>query len=273
MNKTWIAGDLHGHYLALKQCLERAEFDYDNDTLIQLGDICDGWAYVYECLDELYKIRNLILIKGNHDEWFKQWIDSGIHPERWKNGGAATAKSYLKKIDKEHMIQPRISGYTTALNPGDIPDSHKYLLDHQLNYYIDENNNLFIHGGFNRHFPIKDQSEYIYYWDRDLWNEALSYESMNEESKAKNKFKIKNNFKAIFIGHTATTSWDYDHKNIGDLVGVVGQRIVTPMKAANIINLDTGCGFNGKLTFMNVETKEIVQSDFVKDLYPKENGR
>lgn len=32
-------GDIHGAYKALQQCLERSKFNYENDKLIQLGDV------------------------------------------------------------------------------------------------------------------------------------------------------------------------------------------------------------------------------------------
>ena len=38
MSRTLVIGDLHGNYLGFKQALERCNFDYNNDTLISLGD-------------------------------------------------------------------------------------------------------------------------------------------------------------------------------------------------------------------------------------------
>ena len=38
--KTYVLGDIHGGYLALVQVLNLAGFDYENDTLITLGDYC-----------------------------------------------------------------------------------------------------------------------------------------------------------------------------------------------------------------------------------------
>ena len=35
--RTLVMGDIHGAALALQQCFERAQFDFDNDCLIQLG--------------------------------------------------------------------------------------------------------------------------------------------------------------------------------------------------------------------------------------------
>jgi serine/threonine protein phosphatase 1 len=37
--------------------------------------------------------------------------------------------------------------------------------------------------------------------------------------------------------------------------------------------MDTGAGWQGKLSMMNIDTKEIFQSDPVPDLYPKYRGR
>lgn len=58
-------------------------------------------------------------------------------------------------------------------------------------------------------------------------------------------------FKTIFIGHTNTLNWETDQ----------------PMTALNVINMDTGAGSNGKLTIMNIDTKEIWQSDPLNALY------
>ena len=61
-------------------------------------------------------------------------------------------------------------------------------------------------------------------------------------------------FSHIFIGHTNTLKWRTDK----------------PMHVANIYNIDTGAGHNGRLTIMNIETKEYWQSDLVEELYIRE---
>ena len=50
-------GDLHGAHRALIQVLTKANFNYDKDTLIFLGDICDGWDDVHLCIEEFLKIK------------------------------------------------------------------------------------------------------------------------------------------------------------------------------------------------------------------------
>lgn len=79
--KIMTVGDIHGNYKALKQCLQRASFNYDKDTLIVLGDVCDGWAYVDKCIDELLKVKNLRYILGNHDQWALEWAINGLQKE------------------------------------------------------------------------------------------------------------------------------------------------------------------------------------------------
>jgi serine/threonine protein phosphatase 1 len=45
------------------------------------------------------------------------------------------------------------------------------------------------------------------------------------------------------------------------------------MNAANVWNVDTGAAFTGKLSALDIDTKEIFQSDILRDLYLDELGR
>lgn len=266
--------DLHGNYKALKQCLERSNFNYDKDLLISLGDIVDGFPDTFECVEELLRIKNLIRIKGNHDDWWWTWLETTIHQSKFRHGGIHTAQSYLKKIGKPDHWHPSGDGYVCALIPSDIPETHRAFFKGQILYYIDEDNNCFVHGGFNRHFDFKGQMEHIYYWDRDLWATAMNYGTLNNSDsfgkEVNFKFRTKTKFKEIFIGHTATTNWDqFEQIHKGGIIAHVQKPITTPMHAANIWNIDTGAGGKkGKLTFMDISTKEIFQSDLSSELYP-----
>jgi serine/threonine protein phosphatase 1 len=87
MPKTYVIGDIHGACKALRQCLERSRFDYDNDVLISLGDVCDGWPETRQCIDELMKIKNLVYVFGNHDMWTLEWMQTGDKDEIWLSQG------------------------------------------------------------------------------------------------------------------------------------------------------------------------------------------
>jgi serine/threonine protein phosphatase 1 len=45
------------------------------------------------------------------------------------------------------------------------------------------------------------------------------------------------------------------------------------MQGCNVWNIDTGAAFTGKLTIMDIDTKNFWQSDPVRNLYPNEAGR
>lgn len=257
MNRILTIGDIHGNFKALKQALERSSFDYENDTLISLGDVVDGYSQSYECVEELLKIKNLIAIRGNHDEWWINWLQSGIHSPQWGQGGEATLISYAKNIlgeDSEgfnYTVYPKRPLISSQM----IPKAHIDFFINQIPYHIN-NNKLFVHGGFDRHYYITDKihnSNDFLMWDRDLWHSALSYENMGYEKEMdKPSFRMEEKFDEIFIGHTATRNWGENK----------------PMKAANIWNLDQGAGWYGYLTIMDVETKEYWQSDKATELYP-----
>ena len=159
--------------------------------------------------------------------------------------------SYLRLIGKEKKLFYTGNGYKTALNPADIPESHRQFFHHQHLHYIDKVNNCYVHGGFDRHREFKGQRAEVYYWDRDLWSSALSYNAFEKHLEGKEKFRMVTEFNNIFIGHTSTMNWKTDK----------------PMKAANIYNLDTGAGYAGRLTIMDIESKKFWQSDPVRELY------
>ncbi|ULT39930.1 metallophosphoesterase [Niabella defluvii] len=126
--KTFVMGDLHGAYKALDQCLLRCGFDPVNDTLIQLGDVCDGHSEVYECVEVLINISNLVAIKGNHDVWFQEFLETDFHPVYWIYGGVGTIRSYLNHAGKPGMFRSSGSGYKTALESSNIPQAIKIFL-------------------------------------------------------------------------------------------------------------------------------------------------
>ena len=64
-------------------------------------------------------------------------------------------------------------------------------------------------------------------------------------------------YNEIFIGHTPVT--------------YIGKEV--PVNFANVWNVDTGAAFKGKLTIMDVASKEFHQSEPLPDLYPNEKGR
>lgn len=260
--RTLVMGDIHGAYLALTQVLERCEYNPKEDRLICLGDYVDGWSDSALVIDLLVTLKeeakdNLILIRGNHDVWAGKWLSTGESPLIWtENGGKATMQSYISNPD---ML---------------LKTSHKKFFKNLENFYIDDENRGFVHGGFTSRKGLGHETyQSDYYWDRDLWNLALLSHSNSTEDNDYITRYIKRfyNHTKVFIGHTSTTNW----KNKPHLPEWDGNDapITIPMKRHNVINMDTGAGYRGKLSVMDVDTEKFWQSDFVKELYPDQEGR
>lgn len=225
--RRFCLGDLHGELDKLKECLQLVNFDYEIDELIQIGDICDRGPDVYGCVEELKKIKNLICLRGNHDEEWLYYLKEGLLGMTGQ-GAEETLLSYT--------------------NIGLAPHVHLDFFKNQKKYYIDEDNNLFVHAGITRNRKITEQHELTLYWDRSMFKEAINAERINgktEDVRDHVQFKTEENFAKIFIGHTPTLHWG----------------IETPFKAMNVINVDTGCGKGPfPLSIMNIDTEEFWQS-------------
>ena len=241
MHRKLVIGDIHGGLRALHQIMERAKVNKD-DTLIFLGDYVDGWSespQVIDYLIELNKKNKCIFIRGNHDELLLQWLsESKDNLEWYKHGGEATVLAYT---------------YISAAKKQIHVDFLKSLQD----YYLDEQNRLFIHAGFTNMNGI--HYEYfpkMFYWDRTLWETALSL----DESISKDSVRYPKRltlYNEIYIGHTPVTK-------INETV---------PIQKACLWNIDTGAAFKGPLTILDIETKQFWQSEPLNVLYFNEKGR
>lgn len=244
-----VIGDIHGNYKGLMQVLERSNFDYEEDTLISIGDVVDGHSQSYEVVEELLKIKNLIAIKGNHDDWFNTWIKTGKNLTDWGQGQKATGLSYLHNIypDSEWLsFNHELSGMEPRIKPHHIPEKHKEFFKNQLKFYEDENDNLFVHGGFDLYTPIEIQGNDLW-WNRSMWEYVCKGGSIKKSCQ----------YKEVFIGHTSTE--------------FIGKTI--PVNKDIVWNVDTGGGWFGKISIMDINTKEFWQSDTGKELYPGFKGR
>ena len=250
MNR-WCIGDIHGEDKKLIRLLKKINFNYEEDQLIQLGDVVDRGAGSFEVVEELLKIKNLIAIRGNHDDCFRDSIITGRNL-LYSQGGRETLLSYTRSTDCDN-------------DPTKIPEKHKdFYINKQIDYYIDENNNLYVHGGFDRHQYIKEQESQTLMWDRDLILSAIAFDKMKSEY----KFKTKDNFNKVFLGHTPTIYWGEEEFNQnykdGSIINadVLEERMTKPINVGNglIWNLDTGCGKGDfPLTAMNIDTEEYIQ--------------
>ncbi len=241
MSRTFVIGDIHGALKALIQVLDKAKLTHD-DTLIFLGDYVDGWSESAELISfliRLEKTHKCIFIRGNHDELAYTWLTQKTYNSEWiQHGGQATMDSYAP------LSQTQINLQLT-------------FYENLKNYYIDDHNRLFLHAGFtNLRGPHREYFEKLFYWDRTLWETALSIDPNLKKTDLTYPKRLLL-FDEIYIGHTPVTR--------------INQ--TKPVHAACVWNIDTGAAFKGPLTILNIDTKEYWQSDPAYTLYPNETGR
>jgi serine/threonine protein phosphatase 1 len=127
-----------------------------------------------------------------------------------------------------------------------IPESHIKLLDKSHPYFILENK-IFVHAGFDPEAPLQVQSLSTFLWDRTLALMALDFHAQGINKKL-------TEYDEVFLGHTPVP---YN----------------TPVKACEVWMMDTGAGWSGVLSMMDLETYEVFASDPVPLLYPNDVGR
>jgi serine/threonine protein phosphatase 1 len=225
--RTFAIGDIHGAHKALLQVFDRSGFDAEKDRLITLGDVTDYNPESAEVVEELLSLKNMIAVRGNHDVWAAKYILHKIPDRMWVWQGGQQTMNSYQE---------------TGL--GDDPRHHDFFKNQPL-YFVDEGNRLYVHAGFEPSLPIEEQDEAILCWSRKLWNNLMHQERYSQGIPDFG-------YDSVFIGHTPTL------KDFGD---------TDPVNIGTVWNLDQGAKKDGRLTMMNVDTKEYWQSDLVSELY------
>lgn len=127
-----------------------------------------------------------------------------------------------------------------------IPSEHLTFFSNAPFYYIYENR-LFVHAGIDPYLSLEDQDQDIFLWDRSLAMMALDHPEKLSGKKL-------TTFDEVYIGHTP--------------IPYSG-----PIRSLEVWMMDTGAGWSGVLSMMNIDTKEVFTSDAVPSLYPGISGR
>ncbi len=136
-------------------------------------------------------------------------------------------------------------GKNTILSYGNdykkVPKEHAGMFETAHAFYI-QDKMLFVHGGFNPEEPIESQPIDDLVWDRSLINYAKRHQIEG--------------YKHVFIGHTTT-------QFMGKYIEI--EDITKPVTLNNLTMMDTGAGWKGKLSAMDIQTREVWQSDVVEE--------
>jgi serine/threonine protein phosphatase 1 len=126
-----------------------------------------------------------------------------------------------------------------------VPDSHLRLLLSAVPYFVVDTK-LFVHAGIIKDLPLDAQPPHTFLWDRSFAREVSQFANNTEK-----KFTV---FDEVYLGHTPITG------------GV-------PLRCGEVWMMDTGAGWSGTLSMMDIVSKESFISDPVPSLYPGVSGR
>ena len=174
-------------------------------------------------LMKLKQTNPCVFLRGNHESLTLDWMHTHNENLQWlSHGGLATVAAYRTISNEEKQ-------------------EHRSFLEDLAYYHLDDENRLFVHGGFTNQRGVEAEffKEYLC-WDRTLWEMALAINPKIPEDDLMYPKRLKN-YKEIFIGHTPVTHCGF----------------TIPTQAAKVWNIDTGAAFQGKVSIMDVDSKEF----------------
>lgn len=148
MKTLFVVSDVHGHYTILKEALDRAGFDKDNEAhlLICCGDYFDRGNENVEVLQFFERLKNKVLLRGNHEDMLLKLMQTGkLLPHHYINGTMRTLENFFGK----YAIDPvddtiDFSGKTR------ITDRICEFIEETVDYYETEEY-VFVHGWLPEH--------------------------------------------------------------------------------------------------------------------------
>jgi serine/threonine protein phosphatase 1 len=242
MGKIYCIGDIHGELAKLNTLLDKLDIQ-STDTIVFLGDYVDRGPDSYGVIERLIKLReecSCIFLCGNHDQMFFEDTKYRSHLPLESNKLSGEGRYSL-------WSQGARETYKSYINAGVTPEAHFEFWEWMSSYAtttINGEKHLFVHGGYNRHKLLEEQKNDINYflWDRDLIMAAKSYDGMINK---RYKFKNKDGFKYIYVGHTPVQTWGLN----------------TPQLWSNVWAMDTGLGKypDSELYALEITTQTLIK--------------
>lgn len=198
MPKLFVISDIHGHFKEMREALDSAEFDPndENHWLISCGDHFDRGPHPAEVMRYLRSLPRKVLVKGNHESLIEECcqrgypcsndFSNGTFNTICELGGAAEGRSFDECcIIAEQRVKPFINSMVNYFETQNYVFCHSWVpvnCDDGLPAYYTS----------NRKFSKKDdwRTAHQREWDDAMW--------MNPLEMAVNGFSIE---KPIVCGH------------------------------------------------------------------------
>jgi serine/threonine protein phosphatase 1 len=211
----YIISDLHGCYDKFIKLLDELDFK-ETDELYIIGDVLDRGENPLEILDYIISNKNIILLKGNHEQMYIDFYENNDISLWYHNGGDIT---HSKIINRDFGYEESLYKYLKKLPYVKVID--KFILVHAGLYFSDG-------------CDYMDVDDFIKFQEEDncLWDRS----NIGNERKYKDY--------TVICGHTPVQSITNNYNNVEIL-----HRYGT-------IYIDCGCVFekaNGKLACLRLD--------------------
>lgn len=263
--KYYVVADIHGFFKEFKVALEEKGFFEDKGPhqLIVCGDLFDRGNEAQELQNfilELLKKKEVILIKGNHEDLFLNliddadyWMTSGIiRTHHWSNGTVGTALQ-LTRMDLndalDHPNEFKAKAKSTPFYQTIIP---------AMRNYFETKNYIFVHGWIPCKASGRGVQKYDTFYFVDNWREQGEEEWYNARwfngmAAAYNGIYEEN--KTIVCGHWHCSYGHAILENKGNEFGEDAD--FSPYYSKGIIAIDACTSYSKKVNCIVIEDEEI----------------
>ncbi|RLD60674.1 MAG: hypothetical protein DRJ05_04185 [Bacteroidetes bacterium] len=230
MRKHWVIPDIHGCAKTLKALIEDMVMPTKHDWVYFLGDYIDRGPASKEVIEYLMHLQkeeyNVRFLMGNHEDYLLKAYDEEL---KGKSFLGFKQKGKKKKEWLFHGGKQCMESYGIS-NLKDMPKEHIDWM-RKLEYYIELDDYLLVHAGFNFNNPDPFEDKDAMLWVRD-------YEI--------DKSRIKN--KKIIHGHVPV-NLEFIYMNLRN-------------NFMKFIDLDNGVYMNKREGFGNLVALELITRDY-----------
>lgn len=237
MPKLFVVSDVHSYYDEMKNALDRAGFDQENEEhwLISCGDALDRGPQTQEVVDYLMGLPRCVLVKGNHDLLIMDCIQRG-YPQGYDYSNG----TFRSVIDL--APNAKVFGEACAV----AYEKVKPFVDRMVNYF-ETKNYIFVHSWIalkcNDDLPAHYTRNRKFEFDP---NWRLAHNSAWERAMWGNPFDMaKQGFlpdKTLVFGHWHTYGQRPD--------GYEGEDLFDPIYGDGYIGIDAATALSGQVNVL-----------------------
>ena len=237
IDRLLVFGDIHGNWERFKDVYQKVGFSPDKDLVVFLGDYLDRGQTpvpVMEWVMEHFGTRNMIFLRGNHEQMFYEslrnegqtegLVDCRISSPKslWFAAGSGGFETY-KAIGKTGRGKELIAAWLKLIE--------KMPLYAEIG--VNGQKYWFIHADCNPEQPLSEQSSKTLLWERGLAN----YPGRHQAEQI------------IVLGHTPVQKLYFGSKPQW-------------LNHGKVVLMDTGSFWeNGHISCANLLTQEVWQSE------------